>query len=41
VRHGVAQAVLAAVAAVELEPRRARRQVEFVVRDSASSGSIL
>ena len=30
--HGVAQAVLAAVAAVELEPRRARRQVQFVVR---------
>ena len=30
--HGVAQAVLAAVAAVELEARGARRQVELVVR---------
>jgi hypothetical protein len=39
-RDGVAQAVLAAVAAVELEPRRARRQVQFVVRDQALSGSI-
>ena len=40
VLHGVAQAVLAAVAAVELEPRRARRQVELVVRQQHSSGSI-
>src|SRR3546814_1663272 len=30
--HGVAQAVLAAVAAVELQPRHAGWQVEFVVR---------
>ena len=30
--HGVAQAVLAAVAAVELEPGHARRQVQLVVR---------
>src|SRR5690606_39121016 len=30
--HGVAQAVLAAVAAVELQPCNAGRQVEFVVR---------
>src|SRR5690606_13591430 len=30
--HGVAQAVLAAVAAVELQPRHAGREVEFVVR---------
>jgi hypothetical protein len=31
----VAQAVLPAVAAIELEPRGARRQVEVVVREQA------
>ena len=36
--HDVAQAVLAAVAAVELEPRRAGRQVELVVRHQAFFG---
>lgn len=29
--NGVAQAVLAAVAAIELEPRDARRKIQFVV----------
>ena len=33
--HDVAQAVLAAVAAIELESRRARRQVQLVVRHQA------
>ena len=32
-RHDVAQSVLAAVAAVELQARRAGRQIQFVVRD--------
>src|SRR5699024_3229374 len=33
--HDVAQAILAAMAAVELQPRRARRQVQIVMRDQA------
>ena len=33
--HGVAQAVLAAVAAIELEARGTRRQIELVVGEQA------